>query len=135
MAIKIIDKTALDEENLTKIFRETAILKKLRHPHITRLYQLMETNQTIYMVTEYASNGEIFGKFSKMIIFFFFSTFLPDHLVAKGRMPEDEAKRIFSQIVSAVSYCHSQGVVHRDLKAENLLLDHNLNIKVRFDIY
>nr|XP_015836278.1 PREDICTED: serine/threonine-protein kinase SIK3 [Tribolium castaneum] len=113
VAIKIIDKTALDEENLTKIFRETAILKKLRHPHITRLYQLMETNQTIYMVTEYASNGEIF-----------------DHLVAKGRMPEDEAKRIFSQIVSAVSYCHSQGVVHRDLKAENLLLDHNLNIKL-----
>lgn len=63
VAIKIIDKTALDEENLTKIFRETAILKKLRHPHITRLYQLMETNQTIYMVTEYASKGEIFGKY------------------------------------------------------------------------
>lgn len=63
MAIKIIDKTALDEENLTKIFRETAILKKLRHPHITRLYQLMETEQTIYLVTEYASKGEIFGEF------------------------------------------------------------------------
>lgn len=45
-------------------------------------------------------------------------------------MSETEAKRIFSQIVSAVSYCHSEGVVHRDLKAENLLLDHNLNIKV-----
>lgn len=113
MAIKIIDKTALDEENLTKIFRETAILKKLRHPHITRLYQLMETGQTIYLVTEYASKGEIF-----------------DHLVAKGRMTEIEAKRIFSQIVSAVNYCHSQGVVHRDLKAENLLLDQNMNIKV-----
>nr|CAI5832664.1 unnamed protein product [Callosobruchus analis] len=113
VAIKIIDKTVLDEENLTKIFRETAILKKLRHPHITRLYQLMETNQTIYMVTEYASKGEIF-----------------DYLVAKGRMSEPEAKRIFSQIVSAVSYCHTQGVVHRDLKAENLLLDHNLNIKL-----
>ncbi|KAJ8980375.1 hypothetical protein NQ317_009369 [Molorchus minor] len=113
VAIKIIDKTVLDEENLTKIFRETAILKKLRHPHITRLYQLMETNQTIYMVTEYASKGEIF-----------------DHLVARGRMSEPEAKRIFSQIVSAVSYCHSQGVVHRDLKAENLLLDNNMNIKL-----
>lgn len=62
VAIKIIDKTALDEDNLTKIFRETAILKKLRHPHITRLYELMETNNTIYMVTEYASEGEIFGK-------------------------------------------------------------------------
>lgn len=63
VAIKIIDKTALDEENLTKIFRETAIMKKLRHPHITRLYQLMETRQTIYLVTEYASKGEIFGMY------------------------------------------------------------------------
>uniref|UniRef100_V5FXC0 non-specific serine/threonine protein kinase n=1 Tax=Anoplophora glabripennis TaxID=217634 RepID=V5FXC0_ANOGL len=63
VAIKIIDKTVLDEENLTKIFRETAILKKLRHPHITRLYQLMETDQTIYLVTDYASKGEIFGTY------------------------------------------------------------------------
>lgn len=68
VAIKIIDKTALDEENLTKIFRETAILKKLRHPHITRLYQLMETGQTIYLVTEYASKGEIFGKRTSNVI-------------------------------------------------------------------
>ncbi|XP_031331805.1 serine/threonine-protein kinase SIK3 isoform X2 [Photinus pyralis] len=113
VAIKIINKTALDEENLTKIFRETAIMKKLRHPHITRLYELMETKQAIYLVTEFASKGEIF-----------------DHLVAKGRMTESEAKRIFNQIVSAVNYCHSQGVVHRDLKAENLLLDHNMNIKL-----
>lgn len=45
-------------------------------------------------------------------------------------MSEPEAKRIFSQIVSAVNYCHCQGVVHRDLKAENLLLDHNMNIKL-----
>lgn len=45
-------------------------------------------------------------------------------------MTETEAKRTFSQIVSAVNYCHSQGVVHRDLKAENLLLDQNMNIKV-----
>lgn len=56
--------------------------------------------------------------------------YFTDHLVAKGRMTESEAKRIFNQILSAVSYCHTQGVVHRDLKAENLLLDHNLNIKV-----
>lgn len=74
MAIKIIDKTVLDEENLTKIFRETAILKKLRHPHITRLYQLMETNQTIYMVTEYASNGEIFGEYIVFRSNFIFSS-------------------------------------------------------------
>ncbi|XP_065172227.1 serine/threonine-protein kinase par-1 isoform X2 [Atheta coriaria] len=113
VAIKIIDKTALDVDNLTKIVRETENLKRLRHPHITRLYQLMETKHSIYIVTEYASKGEIF-----------------DHLVATGRMSEVEARRVFAQMVSAVGYCHRNGVVHRDLKAENLLLDQNMNIKL-----
>lgn len=45
-------------------------------------------------------------------------------------MNEKEARRKFKQIVAAVSYCHSRCVVHRDLKAENLLLDANLNIKI-----
>lgn len=67
----------------------------------------------IYLVTEYASRGEIF-----------------DHLVANGRMKEDESARVFAQIVSAVDYCHRKGVVHRDLKAENVLLDNDMNIKV-----
>ncbi|XP_049838712.1 serine/threonine-protein kinase SIK3 isoform X1 [Schistocerca gregaria] len=113
VAIKIIDKTKLDEENLKKIFREIQIMRKLRHPHIIRLYQVMETEKMIYLVTEYASGGEIF-----------------DHLVANGRMTEKEARRVFAQIVAAVSYCHRRRVVHRDLKAENLLLDHNCDIKL-----
>ena len=54
----------------------------------------------------------------------------PDHLVAHGRMNEKEARKKFKQIVAAVAYCHSKHVVHRDLKAENLLLDANLNIKI-----
>lgn len=53
-----------------------------------------------------------------------------DHLVTRGRMTEAEAARAFAQMVAAVGYCHSNGVVHRDLKAENLLLDKNMNIKV-----
>lgn len=113
MAIKIIDKTCLDEENLAKTYREISILKLLRHPHITRLYEVMESKNMIYLVTEYASRGEIF-----------------DHLVANGRMKEEEAARVFAQIVSAVEFCHSKGVVHRDLKAENVLLDNEMNIKV-----
>uniref|UniRef100_A0ACB8EYX3 Uncharacterized protein n=1 Tax=Sphaerodactylus townsendi TaxID=933632 RepID=A0ACB8EYX3_9SAUR len=60
VAIKIIDKTQLDEENLKKIFREVQIMKMLCHPHIIRLYQVMETERMIYLVTEYASGGEIF---------------------------------------------------------------------------
>ena len=62
MAIKIIDKTHLDDENLQKIEREVHVMKMLRHPHIIRLYQVMETERFMYLVTEYASNGEIFGK-------------------------------------------------------------------------
>lgn len=53
-----------------------------------------------------------------------------DHLVAHGRMRERDARQKFKQIVAATAYCHARGVVHRDLKAENLLLDANLNIKV-----
>ncbi|XP_057318400.1 serine/threonine-protein kinase SIK3-like isoform X2 [Microplitis mediator] len=113
VAIKIIDKTKLSEENLAKIFREVHIMKRLRHPHIIRLYQVMETEKMIYLVTEYAPGGEIF-----------------DHLVRNGRMSEPEARRIFKQIVLAVHYLHTHGVVHRDLKAENLLLDADNNIKL-----
>ncbi|XP_069115952.1 serine/threonine-protein kinase SIK3-like isoform X2 [Argopecten irradians] len=113
VAIKIIDKTQLDEDNLNKIYREIEIMKLLKHPNIIRLYQVMQTDRMLYLVTEYASGGEIF-----------------DHLVAHGRMNEKEARRKFKQIVAAVSYCHSRCVVHRDLKAENLLLDANLNIKI-----
>ncbi|XP_033210987.1 serine/threonine-protein kinase SIK3-like isoform X3 [Belonocnema kinseyi] len=113
VAIKIIDKTKLNEENLAKIFREVHIMKKLRHPHIIRLYQVMETEKMIYLVTEYAPGGEIF-----------------DHLVRNGRMVEPEARRVFRQIVYAVRYLHQKRVVHRDLKAENLLLDVDNNIKI-----
>lgn len=113
VAIKIIDKTCLDDENLAKTFREISILKLLNHPHITRLYEVMESKNSIYLVTEHAGGGEIF-----------------DYLVTHGRMKEEEAARVFSQIVSAVDYCHRNGVVHRDLKAENVLLDCEMNIKV-----
>lgn len=53
-----------------------------------------------------------------------------DHLVAHGRMAEKDARKKFKQIVAAVHFCHCRNIVHRDLKAENLLLDHNLNIKI-----
>nr|XP_040030061.1 serine/threonine-protein kinase SIK2 [Gasterosteus aculeatus aculeatus] len=113
VAIKIIDKTQLDAVNLEKIYREVQIMKMLEHPHIIKLYQVMETKNMLYLVTEYAKNGEIF-----------------DYLAKHGRLSELEARRKFWQILSAVEYCHNRNIVHRDLKAENLLLDGHMNIKI-----
>ncbi|KAK7882474.1 hypothetical protein WMY93_028648 [Mugilogobius chulae] len=113
VAIKIIDKTRLNPSNLENIYREVQIMKLLNHPHIIKLYQVMETKDMLYIVTEYAKNGEMF-----------------DHLTSHGRMSEDEARKKFWQILAAVDYCHRHHIVHRDLKTENLLLDANMNIKL-----
>lgn len=113
VAIKIIDKSQLDAANLQKVYREVDIMKRLDHPHIIKLYQVMETKNMIYLVSEYASQGEIF-----------------DYIAKYGRMPESTARAKFWQILSAVEYCHNRNIVHRDLKAENLLLDSNANIKI-----
>ncbi|KAM9450739.1 serine/threonine-protein kinase MARK2 isoform 17-T17 [Clarias gariepinus] len=113
VAVKIIDKTQLNSSSLQKLFREVRIMKLLNHPNIVKLFEVIETEKTLYLVMEYASGGEVF-----------------DYLVAHGRMKEKEARAKFRQIVSAVQYCHQKFIVHRDLKAENLLLDADMNIKI-----
>uniref|UniRef100_A0A7N8Y1R5 MAP/microtubule affinity-regulating kinase 3 n=1 Tax=Mastacembelus armatus TaxID=205130 RepID=A0A7N8Y1R5_9TELE len=113
VAVKIIDKTQLNPTSLQKLFREVRIMKILNHPNIVKLFEVIETEKTLYLVMEYASGGEVF-----------------DYLVAHGRMKEKEARSKFRQIVSAVQYCHQRRIVHRDLKAENLLLDADMNIKI-----
>ncbi|XP_034020686.1 serine/threonine-protein kinase MARK2 isoform X11 [Thalassophryne amazonica] len=113
VAVKIIDKTQLNPSSLQKLFREVRIMKMLNHPNIVKLFEVIETEKTLYLVMEYASGGEVF-----------------DYLVAHGRMKEKEARAKFRQIVSAVQYCHQKCIVHRDLKAENLLLDADMNIKI-----
>lgn len=96
-----------------QLFREVRIMKMLDHPNIVKLFQVIETEKTLYLVMEYASGGEVF-----------------DYLVLHGRMKEKEARAKFRQIVSAVQYCHQKKIIHRDLKAENLLLDSEMNIKI-----
>lgn len=113
VAIKIIDKTQLNPNSLEKLFREVSIMKILQHPNIVKLYEVLETDKTLYLVMEYVNNGEVF-----------------EYLVKNGRMKENIARQKFRQIVSAVQYLHSKKIIHRDLKAENLLLDQNLDVKI-----
>ena len=102
----------LEKENLKKIWREIEIMKRVgKHGNILRLYQVMQTEKYLMLVTEYCAGGEIF-----------------DHLVANGRMAEPVARGYFLQIVHAIETLHMSGIVHRDLKAENLLLNHDLSI-------
>lgn len=113
VAIKIIDKTQLNSNSLEKLFREVSIMKLLIHPNIVKLYEVIETEKTLYLVMEYVNNGEVF-----------------EFLVKNGRMKENIARQKFRQIVSAVQYLHSKNIIHRDLKAENLLLDSNMDVKI-----
>jgi len=88
-----------------KIRREIKILKLFKHPHVIRLYEVIETPREIFLVMEFVAGGELF-----------------DYIVNQGRLDEKEARRFFQQIVSGIEYCHMHRVVHRDLKPENLLL-------------
>jgi 5'-AMP-activated protein kinase catalytic alpha subunit len=114
VAIKILNKAKIKQLGMEeKVQREINILHLCTHPHIIRLYEVIDTPTDIFLVNEYVSGGELF-----------------DYIVSKGRLSADEARNFFHQIVSGVEYCHFQKIVHRDLKPENLLLDNNLNIKI-----
>ncbi|KAM9208913.1 serine/threonine-protein kinase MARK2-like [Dugong dugon] len=112
VAIKIVDKIQ-QSSYLNRLYREIKIMKNLHHPNVVKLFQVIESEDTVYIVMEYASGGDLF-----------------DHLLAHGLMNEEEARMKFHQIVSAVQYCHNKSIVHRDLKTENLLLDDRMNIKL-----
>jgi serine/threonine protein kinase len=105
VAIKIINKAKIEQKKMDhKVRREIFNLKRFRHPHIIKLYQVIETAADILLVMEYVDGGELF-----------------DYIVQRGKLSEPEARYYFQQLISAVSYCHSMHVVHRDLKPENLL--------------
>ncbi|KAL3844641.1 hypothetical protein ACJIZ3_002044 [Penstemon smallii] len=114
VAVKILNRKKIKNMDMEeKVRREIKILRLFMHPHIIRLYEVVETHSDIYVVMEYVKSGELF-----------------DYIVEKGRLNEEEARKFFQQIISGVEYCHRNMVVHRDLKPENLLLDSKSNVKI-----
>ena len=104
VAMKIVDKRSLDAENLAKIEREIQILQQVHHPFIVKLFEVIRTERHLYIVTEYVSNGELFGLAFKLWDMFGNCCFHLDMLMDRGRQTETESRRLFQQIVSAGSF-------------------------------
>ncbi|CAK9182880.1 unnamed protein product [Ilex paraguariensis] len=113
VAIKVISKDQVKREGLIdQIQREISVMRLVRHPNIVEIKEVMATKAKIFFIMEYVKGGELFAK------------------VARGKLEEDQARKYFQQLISAVDFCHSRGVSHRDLKPENLLLDENGDLKI-----
>jgi len=102
-----------DSSDRQRIEKEINIHKKLMHNNIIQQYCVVETKNTIYIVTEYCSGGELF-----------------EYIISKKKILENESCVIFRQLISGVEYLHKTGVVHRDLKPENLLLNDKKTLKI-----
>jgi calcium-dependent protein kinase len=98
----------LSIKNLPKFEREINILKKSDHPNIIKLYEIFESKRSLYLIMEECKGGEVFDK-------------IIEHIQNKKMYTEKDAANMFQQMMSAVEYCHNNGICHRDLKPENLL--------------
>ncbi|CAG9312216.1 unnamed protein product [Blepharisma stoltei] len=106
-AIKTIQKSKI-KTNKDYLFQEIEILKKVDHPNIIKLYDVIEEPGCYHLVMELCSDGELY-----------------DRISGQGHLDESEAKRLVRQILLAVNHLHCNGIVHRDLKPENFLFEGN----------
>ena len=114
-AVKIFKKSKLESnpEMMKKIQREISLMKLFDHPHIIKLIEVCESQRHLFIVLEYAENGELF-----------------DYLIQRRKIPLEEAMKLFRQIIYGVDFLHSRSICHRDLKPENILLDQCNNVKI-----
>jgi len=102
-AVKVVIKQGIHDTE--QIHQEYKILMEIDHPNIIKLYEVYESESCIFLVLEYCQGGELF-----------------DMINEKGKLMESEVAIIFKQIISAVNYCHSFRICHKDIKPENFVL-------------
>lgn len=114
VAIKITIKSSAPKQFLNHFLpREIDVVKRLRHPNILRYYQCIETNHRFFISMEYAANGSVL-----------------DLLMQWKRFNEPLGRQFFGELIAALAYLHRFGVVHRDVKLENLLLTDDFEVKL-----
>ncbi|KAL4478063.1 hypothetical protein ABPG72_013502 [Tetrahymena utriculariae] len=134
VAIKMYDKYKLiDPQKRNNVKREIAILNKLDHSNIIKLYQTIDTRSSVNLVMEYISSQSLrqiqYFQLRYLQIINKIRQFMK---AQEGRqLDERYARVIFKQLVSAVQYCHEWEVIHRDIKLENVMLDINNNHQIK----
>jgi 5'-AMP-activated protein kinase catalytic alpha subunit len=116
VAIKVMKKEEILAETvrIRHVQTEISAMRTLRHPNIVQLYEVILNENKICIVMEYVKGADLVTKISE----------------EKTKPDEDTKRKYFQQLISAVEFCHSKGVYHRDLKLEHVLVDENGNVKV-----
>ncbi|XP_011190852.1 SNF-related serine/threonine-protein kinase [Zeugodacus cucurbitae] len=112
VAVKVVDKTKLDEISKAHLFQEVRCMKLVQHPNVVRLYEVIDTPTKLYLVLELGDGGDLYDYIMKH----------------EGGLSEDFARKYFKQILRAITYCHQLHVVHRDLKPENVVFFEKIGV-------
>lgn len=114
-AIKILSKSIFENspQLVRKTQREIALMRVINHPNVLKLHDILESSRNLYIVLEYAQNGDLLNYVTQSKI-----------------VHDDMTWEIFRQLVLGIEYLHSHGICHRDLKLENILMDKNHNVKI-----
>ena len=124
-AAKIYDKAKLvDDHRRNSVCREVMLMQKLKHRYVVQFSEAFETDHHVYLIIEYVTGKS-----------------LHDYLKRQRASPtsktefdqtlsEEEAKRLMRQLLQCLEYLHSEGITHRDIKLENILLDQDQNVKI-----
>ncbi|KAL6032152.1 hypothetical protein STEG23_025091 [Scotinomys teguina] len=110
VAVKVLEKQRMW---CSPVISEKDIMRTLDHPNVISLFQLIESEKRTYIIMELVKGQQLY-----------------DYIKKSGYLQEDDARRIFRQMLNAMSYCHELGIIHRDLKPDNIMVDGNGHVTV-----